>query len=680
MDTLRKSAAAIAGLLAILALFALSRPPALSRAEQQALASRFCFKRIEMPPPSQRPLKTVRQVHPSLQRLSAWISASGAAIALADLDGDGLNNDYIQVEPRADEVIVGPVPGTGTRFERFSLDFSGLAYDGRKMAPTGALAADLNEDGATDIVVYFWGRTPLAFLNGGASRAAGPARAAGSSRIAGHAGSLPTSRAAGTAGASARRVFGNGAFVARELVEPAEIWNTATALCSDLDGDGHLDLLFANYFQDGAPVLDPDARGTLRLQDTTSRSFNGGSKHILLWRGAGRPAALRYAHRTGVFPSDIDHGWTIAAGAADIDGDMLDEIYFANDVGPDRLMHNRSSRGALAFAVAEGRRDWFTPSSFVLGQDAYKGMGVDFGDLNGDLVPDIYVSNIACYFGLEESHFLWLSHASPSLLKDGLAPYVQASEKLGLSRSGWSWDCRLVDFDNDGTLEAFQTTGFIKGKTNRWPELQALGTTNSTMLSNPRNWPSIVPGDDVSGSEPNYLFARGRGGRYFDIAGDLGLDDRLVGRGVAVGDIDGDGDEDLIVANQWQPSFLFRNDCPNKGSFLGLKLLVRSLPGAKDGVTARSGCLPALEPSFPAIGARATITLPDGRRMSAQVDGGSGHSGKRAPELHFGLGSLPATSQLAVSLKWRTPAGAVREETLHLVPGWHTVELLWKEG
>ena len=59
--------------------------------------------------------------------------------------------------------------------------------------------------------------------------------------------------------------------------------------------------------------------------------------------------------------------------------------------------------------MLEGARDFTTPKSCVLGHDSFKSMGVDFGDLNGDGIPDIYVSNLATRFGLTESHFLWLS-------------------------------------------------------------------------------------------------------------------------------------------------------------------------------------------------------------------------------------------------------------------------------
>ena len=63
-------------------------------------------------------------------------------------------------------------------------------------------------------------------------------------------------------------------------------------------------------------------------------------------------------------------------------------------------------------------------------------------------------------------------------------------------------------------------------------------------------------------------------------------------------------------------------------------------------------------------------------RLVGQVDGGNGHSGKRSPDLHFGLGRAGA-GPFRVELRWRDPGGNVQEHTLSLPPGWHTVLLGW---
>jgi hypothetical protein len=412
------------------------------------------------------------------------------------------------------------------------------------------------------------------------------------------------------------------------------------------------------------------------MPDTKSRSFNGGRNRLLLWAGdqSGAPPSLRYVDASQALSEQIARGWTLAVAAGDLDGDGLPELYFANDFGPDALLHNRSTAGKLRFEPLRGEGGFNTPKSFVLGQDSYKGMGADLADLNGDGLMDIYVSNISTPWGLQEGHFLWLSSGRPERMRDGIAPYVQGSGRLGLDHSGWGWDARLDDFDNDGVAEAIQATGFVKGRVNRWPELQALGTANDALLTDPRNWPKFQPGSDISGHEPNAFFVRDASGKYCDIAKEIGLGQPMVTRGVAIADVDGDGDLDFVFANQWEDSYFYRNDSPAPGAYLALALRLPLDDRTPPRVHPRlpDATMPA---SLPAVGARATLILPDGRRMSALVDGGNGHSGKRAPNLHFGLGALKADQALKLEVRWRDRRGQERSRSFDIQPGWHTVLL-----
>jgi hypothetical protein len=324
-----------------------------------------------------------------------------------------------------------------------------------------------------------------------------------------------------------------------------------------------------------------------------------------------------------------------------------------------------------------GEKTFTTPNSKVLGRDSFKGMGVDFADLNGEGILDIFVSNIAAEFSLQESNFVWVSTGRTERMADGIAPYVDKSEPLGLSRGGWAWDARLADFDNDGIPEAIQATGFLRGEVDRFPELQELAIGNDELLMYPASWPRFRLGDDLSGHQHNPFFVRDRRGIYVDIAPELGLEppDRpYVSRGIAIADIDGDGKLDFAVANQWAPSLFYHNQSPSKkNSFLGLHLRLPVREASKTRVF-RGHPDTSLPPSRPAIGATAWVILPDGRRLVAQVDGGNGHSGKRSPDLHFGLGALPSDTPPSVELQWRDRNGIHREK-LTLEPGWHTVLL-----
>lgn len=641
---LRRHLAQLVALALIGITYVVARPPVLSNADRARLASHFNFSRQplpELPPqwPGHAP-QQIRRVHPSFKHISGWISAVGAAASLGDLDGNGLPDDVCYVDTRTDMVIVAPVPGTSARYEPVALSPGPLPYDAATMAPMGSLLGDINEDGRTDLIVYYWGRTPIAFLN----------------------------RADG--------------FVPQEVVTSGERWYTNSATFADLDGDGHLDLVIANYFPDGASILDASTDGVESMHESMSRAFNGGRKHFLLSiaSSAGSMPTVRFKESQQVLPDDVNHGWTLAVGAFDLNGDLLPELYLANDFGPDRFLLNRSTPGHLRFDLLTSPRTLTTPRSSALGQDSFKGMGVDFADLNEDGLLDIFVSNITTEYGLLESNFLFMSTGTLDEVGKGRAPYVNRSEQLGLSRTGWGWDSKLADFNNDGIVEAMQAVGFLKGDENRWPELQELASGNDRLLHHPQSWPRFLLGDDLSGHQHNPFFVRASDGRYYDLAPELGLDEPQVSRGIALADVDGDGGLDFVLANQWLPSYFYRNESRDRGKFLGLHLLLPLRPDTPAKTWTRPGHPNADSLGRAAVGATVIVHLANGKQLVAQVDGGNGHSGRRSPELHFGLGDVPVDSPLRVEIRWRDPNGRVCSEVLWLPPGWHTVVLGWRSA
>src|SRR5688572_28036643 len=119
---MKKYASAIAALVLVAVCYPFAKPHALSKSEAGVLAQRFRFQKSPIAEPAKHPpYKEVRQVHPSLSRITAWVSSLGAAATLADLDQDGLANDLITVDPRTDWVTIAPVPGSGDRYALVSL-------------------------------------------------------------------------------------------------------------------------------------------------------------------------------------------------------------------------------------------------------------------------------------------------------------------------------------------------------------------------------------------------------------------------------------------------------------------------------------------------------------------------------------------------------------------------------
>ncbi|WBB80692.1 CRTAC1 family protein [Micromonospora sp. WMMD882] len=635
---LRRHLAGVVALALVVSMFFVSRLPSASAAEREDMAGGYAFSPMAIALPGGAPQQTIRKVNQRYRNIDAWISSVGAGVAMNDLDGDGLANDLCITDPRTDRVLVTPTPGAAQdRYAPFALDPAPLPMND-VMAPMGCAPVDANEDGRMDLLVYLWGRTPIIYL----------ARAG-----------------ATTLSTDAYRPYELVPGDASTYTEPQ--WNTNAVAIDDFDGDGHVDIFIANYFPHG-PVLDDSVNGGVEMNHSMSQAFNGGEDYFFRWTGAtaGAEPTVAFQKVDNVLPRDVSKGWALAAGANDLDGDMLPELYVGHDFGPDRLLHNTSTPGKISFEVVSSARGraW-TPKSKRVGEDSFKGMGVDFGDLDRDGLYDMYVSNITTSFGIEESHFTFVNDGKNHedvrrQFADGKAPFTDKSAPLGLAWSGWGWDVKMADYNNSGELVVTQATGFVKGDVNRWPQLQELATSNDDLLRNPLWWPHLTAGDDIGGSQRLHFFAKGDDGRYVDLAGELGIDIPVPTRGIATGDADGDGRLDFAVARQWDETVFYHNDSPSPGAFVGLKLTHAPIDGATVG--------------SPAVGAQVRVTTSDGRKFVGRVDGGGGHSGKRSNEVHIGLGA-DVTGPVEVWICWRDRTGQTREQTLQLSPGWHSLQL-----
>jgi enediyne biosynthesis protein E4 len=641
---MRKLAPPAVVLVLIGVLFVLARPPGASAQQRAAVAAQFHFVQLPIAEPPGLPDATIRDVNPAYQHIQAWISSVGAAVAINDFTGSGQPDDMCLVDTRSNSVIVTPVPGTkaaGT-FKPFVLTPSpALPYNTSTMAPMGCAAGDFRQNGLMDLLVYYWGRTPVMFmLKQGATH-------------------LSASAYQPVEVVPSRPGPGN--------TYTGPLWNTNAVAVADFDGDGHPDLFIGNYFPD-SPVLGSHSRGKVVMPSSLSQATNGGGDLILRWDGTTRSGAPRYAEAADPFPRGTATGWTLAVAAADLDSSMLPDVYVANDFGHDHLFVNVSVPGRIRFTEAKGWRSPFVPKSKVLGDGSFKGMGVDVTDLASNGKLDMVVSNITTSFGLEESNYAWMNTAANQAqlrtdLLHGVADYSDESWSMGLAQSGWSWDVKTGDFANNGTQDVVQTAGFVKGTVNRWPQLQEMATMNDNFLSNPLYWPNVEAGDDIAGHQCLAFFARAPGGRYTDISQNLGLCVPTPTRGVSIADTRDDGAIDFAVSRQWGPPAFYQNDSPRLGRYLDLRLYL-PVSGPRR---------PLQAAGTPAIGAVVTVRTSSGQTMVAQVDGGSGGSGKNDFGLHFGLGT--AAGPVTATVSWRGLDGRPHQAVIKLAPGFHQLML-----
>lgn len=642
---LRKLVPALTALIALVTAFLVAGNPSQASGATPT-AAQYSFKQlpIAMPPGyDKQKMNTVRQVNPAYYHIRSWISAVGASVAINDLTGHGRSDGMCIVDTRTNDVIVTytPTAPKEDRFTPFVLNPAPLPVNGT-MAPTGCLAGDFTGSGLMDLLVFYWGRSPILFL-----------------------------LKPGTKTLSAN------AYQPQELLSGVDsggqyngpLWNTDAVAVADLTGNGHPDIIVGNYFPD-SPVLNTQGANDVVMPNSLADATNGGGVHVLRWAGAntGPDPSVKYVEQDGAIPFEDTTGWTLALATADLTGDGKPDLYIGNDFGHGHLLYNESTPNKIKFIEAANSRSPTTPKSFVMDNGSFKGMGVDFGDMDDNGKFDFMVSDITQSWGLEESNLVYINNASSDaqLTKDlssGYAPFTQDSQQMGLAWNGWSWDVKMGDFLNNGNLEVVQANGFVKGTINRWNWLQEMAMMNDDLLSSPANWPNVEPGDDISGSNALGFFAKNSSGEYVNIDKQLGLAVPTPTRGVAMADTTGDGRLDFAVARQWAAPVFYENTAPAVGNSLTLNLY-RPATGGNHGPLAAIGA--------PAYGSTVLIKTP-GHEQISQLDGGSGHDGYSSFQVRFGLGSY--NGPVTATIQWPDNSGAAHTQTIQLTPGTHTLML-----
>jgi hypothetical protein len=405
--------------------------------------------------------------------------ASGCA--WFDLEGDGdLDLFVVRMEPI--DASKG-APGRRSGHALFRNEGGGRFTDGTRAAGVGlpvhglgVAPADYDGDGDVDLYVTCFGKNQL-FRNDGGGRFTDVASEAG---------------------------------VAVESFSTGAAW-------ADYDQDGDLDLYVAGYVR---YVDDPSARGRASRQGAfdvpyamNPSSWPPAGGHLFRNRGDGR-----FDDVTAEAGVSNEKGRGLSVIFTDLDGDLLPDLYVANDVSDNVYYWNRGG----------GRFQDVSHSSCTA--DHRGAMGLAVGDYDGDGDFDFFITH---WIAQENA----LYERVPTRGDDGLGPlYMDVADRRGVGAIALDfvgWGCAFLDYDLDGRLDLFMTNGHTLDS----------GT------------PRLEP------QRPLLFWNAGARG-FFDVADRSGaaVSECVSGRGAAFGDYDGDGDEDVCVVVHGGPLRLYRND------------------------------------------------------------------------------------------------------------------------
>ena len=311
----------------------------------------------------------------------------------------------------------------------------------------------------------------------------------------------------------------------------------------------------------------------------------------------------------------------------DYNGDRLPDLYVANDFkGADRLYRNNGD-GTFTNVIAD-----------LMPHTPWYAMGADVADVNNDGRPDLLVADMSgtthykakLTMGDMANEGWFLEHPTPRqymrnalYLNSGAGRFMEAAFLADLSSTDWTWAVKFADLDCDGHVDLFVTNGMTRYLMNSdfWARLNAAPRDERA-----RKLTEFLQ-NSPKRSESNLAYRNLGDLKFADVSGAWGLDYVGVSSGAALGDLDDDGDLDLVVINLDEPVSVYRNDTAT-----GRRLKVRLVGTASN----RWG-----------VGATVHVQTSTGRQMRYMTLA-RGFMSVDEPLISFGLGDVDSIDRLTV--------------------------------
>ena len=521
---------------------------------------------------------------------------NGAGVAMGDINNDGLPDLYFAANQGGNKLYLNK---GNFKFEDIT---ESAGVKGNADWTTGVNMVDINGDGLLDIYVC----------------------------------TVSNHRSQGAGNSIAHTYFqhsknqlfinqGNGKFL-----EQAHSWGldlqgyNTQSVFFDYDKDGDLDLFLLQH-----SIHQTDNYGDTSLR----RKFSAVSGGKLLRNDGGHFVDVTLA--SGIISSSLGYG--LGAGVADFNHDGYDDIYVSNDFHENDYYYLNNGNGTFTEQLrsAFGHTSWFS-------------MGNDIADLNNDGWPDIIstdmlptsesvlkssisdepleVYNYKMSFGYHNQYSrncLQINEAEGKKFSDlGLMAGVAATD--------WTWSPLAADFDNDGIKDIFFSNGIVR-RVNDLDYIKYYADASlSVALKNTRTIDKTVIEKMPSGKAHNFIFRGTDSIAYIDESLNWGFSETGFSTGAAYGDLDGDGDLDLVTNNINAPASIYRNNSVEKLKTHWLNITL-------DGEGQNKG----------GWGAKILIKIGDSLQYQ-QLYTTRGFMSSSDPLIHFGLGQHRQVDSLLV--------------------------------
>jgi hypothetical protein len=363
-------------------------------------------------------------------------------------------------------------------------------------------------------------------------------------------------------------------------------WSVSAAFV-DIDRDGWLDLFVGHYVRYSVAT------------NVRCYSITGLTDYCPPNVYHAEPSHLLHNNRNGTF-TDItakaglsaEYGATLGVATADFNGDGWIDIHVSNDSTPNQLWINQKNGTFVNTAALAGTA--VSPEG-----EAKASMGVDAGDVDNDGDEDMFIGEL-------------LGQGADLYVNDGTGTFSEESARTGLrapSLAATTFGAGWFDVDNDGWLDIVTANGAVTHA------VEALARKEHFALQQKRQ-----------------LFHNLGNGRFEDVtarAGE-GFAQPEVGRGLALGDLDNDGDTDLVIGNDAGPVRVLLNSIGNAQHWVGIRLVDKS---GRD-----------------ALGARITMKRPDGKALVRRVRADGSYASANDPRVLIGLSS--AAAPVSIEVLW----------------------------